>query len=136
TSNTAQYTEDNEYWAGFYGPGSSKNNAANCPTGYYPSVTALDSLYNTYPGRTIKTEQGWPIDHSYWSGTPSQPLSLNTPNSYYIVDLDDGSRRAIVNSSINNMQYQICASKRVAKAAQIVLSSSLALDGASQSVKV
>lgn len=136
TSNTAQYTEDNEYWAGFYGPGSSKNNAANCPAGYYPSVTALDSLYKAYPGRTIKTAQGWPIDHSYWSGTPSQPLSLTTPNTYYIVDLDDGSRRAIVNSSINNMQYQICASKRVAKAAQIVLSSSLALDGASQSVKV
>lgn len=136
TSNTAQYTEDNEDWAGFYGPGSTKNNAANCHAGYYPSVTALDSLYNTYPGRTIKTEQGWPIDHSYWSGTPSQPLSLTAPNTYYIVDLDDGSRRAIINNSANNMQYQVCARTLAAKAAQIVLSSSLALDGASQSVKV
>lgn len=135
TSNTAQYTEDNEYWAGFYGPNSTKNNADNCPAGYYPSVTALDSLYNAYPSRTIKTQQGWPIDHSYWSGTSSQPLSLTVPNTYYIVDLDDGSRRAITNSSTNNMQYQICARASTAQAARIVLSSSLGLDSASQSVK-
>ncbi|MEA7178485.1 hypothetical protein ONK20_24595, partial [Salmonella enterica subsp. enterica serovar Montevideo] len=41
----AQYTEDNEIWAGLYGPDSSKTDpAVNCAAGYFPSVEALDSL--------------------------------------------------------------------------------------------
>ncbi|WP_235597189.1 adhesion domain-containing protein, partial [Salmonella enterica] len=57
-SNIIHYQEDNEEWAAFYGPGSTKTNPASCATGYFPSVEALDSLYSKYPNRTIKTAQG------------------------------------------------------------------------------
>uniref|UniRef100_UPI001FFE24A8 hypothetical protein n=1 Tax=Citrobacter freundii TaxID=546 RepID=UPI001FFE24A8 len=40
------YTEDNEVWAGFYGPDSGKSNPDSCAKGYYPTVSSLDSLYS------------------------------------------------------------------------------------------
>lgn len=80
------YTEDNEVWAGFYGPDSGKSNPDSCAKGYYPTVSSLDSLYSKYPDRSIKTVQGWPIDRSYWSGTYSSSFSTETFSRYSAVD--------------------------------------------------
>lgn len=136
TSNTVQYTEDNESWAGFYGPASGKNNVASCGAGYFPSVVALDSLYSQYPGRTIKTAEGWPINRSYWSGTSAGSLSTSKPDAYYTVDLDDDAHRSASNSASSDMQYQICSAKPMTPAALITLTSALATDGGAQAVKV
>lgn len=136
TTNISLFTEDNEVWAGFYGPNSGKNNPNNCAAGYYPSVAALDSLYSKYPGRTIKTAQGWPINHSYWSGSAGTRFSTSKPNLYYTVDLDDDAHREIANSSSNDMQYQVCATTPQALAAQITLTSTLATNSDTQAVKV
>ncbi|ECD1236283.1 exotoxin [Salmonella enterica subsp. enterica serovar Weltevreden] len=134
-SNIIHYQEDNEEWAAFYGPGSTKTNPASCATGYFPSVEALDSLYSKYPNRTIKTAQGWPIDRSYWSGSAGKSFSSAPPNTYYIVDLDDDAHRTITNSSINDTQYQICATTPLPQATQITLTSPQATDEAIQAVK-
>ncbi|EHF8157375.1 hypothetical protein J3N46_001538 [Salmonella enterica] len=134
-SNIIHYQEDNEKWAAFYGPGSTKTNPASCATGYFPSVEALDSLYSKYPNRTIKTAQGWPIDRSYWSGSAGKSFSSAPPNTYYIVDLDDDAHRTITNSSINDTQYQICATTPLPQATQITLTSPQATDEAIQAVK-
>ncbi|MGP8846761.1 adhesion domain-containing protein, partial [Enterobacter hormaechei] len=91
TNNVTSYTEDNEVWAGFYGPDSGKSNPDSCAKGYYPTVSSLDSLYSKYPDRSIKTVQGWPIDRSYWSGTYNSSFSTETFSRYSAVDLDDGS---------------------------------------------
>ncbi|HDN5855138.1 TPA: hypothetical protein P1457_004372, partial [Salmonella enterica subsp. enterica serovar Bahrenfeld] len=135
-ASAAQYTEDNEIWAGLYGPDSSKTDpAVNCAAGYFPSVEALDSLYSKYPNRTIKTAQGWPINRSYWSGSSSGSLTGGKPRSYYIVDLDDDSRRGVVNDGVNDRQYQICATTPKTQATQITLTSTLATDDTIQAVK-
>ncbi|ECJ2541146.1 hypothetical protein FNI64_12155 [Salmonella enterica subsp. salamae] len=136
TSNVAQYVEDNEFWAGFFGPNYGENNPANCASGYYPSVAMLDSLYSKYPNRTIKTAQGWPIDHSYWSGDIVSSFGTTQPTNYYIVDLDDDSRQAMSSGYRNGMQYQICTTTPQPQAAQIVLSSAQAKDAGLQAVKV
>lgn len=86
TNNVTSYTEDNEVWAGFYGPDSGKSNPDSCAKGYYPTVSSLDSLYSKYPDRSIKTVQGWPIDRSYWSGTYSSSFSTETFSRYSAVD--------------------------------------------------
>ncbi|EGF3288417.1 intimin-like inverse autotransporter SinH [Salmonella enterica] len=135
-ASAAQYTEDNEIWAGLYGPGSSKTDpAVNCAAGYFPSIEALDSLYSKYPNRTIKTAQGWPINRSYWSGSSSWSLTGGKPRSYYTVDLDDDSRRSVVNDGVNDRQYQICATTPKTQATQITLTSTLATDDTIQAVK-
>lgn len=135
-ASAAQYIEDNEAWAGLYGPDSSKTDpAVNCAAGYFPSVEALDSLYSKYPNRTIKTAQGWPINRSYWSGSSSGSLAVGKPRSYYTVDLDDDSRRSVVNDGVNDRQYQICATTLKTQATQITLTSTLATDDAIQAVK-
>ncbi|EBV1218375.1 hypothetical protein DNW00_17190 [Salmonella enterica subsp. enterica serovar Neunkirchen] len=135
-ASAAQYTEDNEVWAGLYGPESSKTDpAVNCAAGYFPSVEALDSLYSKYPNRTIKTAQGWPINRSYWSGSSSWSLTGGKPRSYYTVDLDDDSRRSVVNDGVNDRQYQICATTPKTQATQITLTSTLATDDTIQAVK-
>lgn len=136
TTNTSQYVEDNEDWAGFFGPGSVGKNSDSCAAGYYPSVQALDSLYRKYPNRTIKTVQGWPVDHSYWSGTFVQTFGTSLSSSYYIVDLDDGSRQTMDNHYTNGMQYQVCTKTPQPEAARVVLSSTLAEDADSQAIKV
>ncbi|EHL3467989.1 hypothetical protein LAN87_001603 [Salmonella enterica] len=136
TANVIQYSEDNENWAAFYGPNSSKTNSDACGSGYYPSADGLDALYSQYPGRTIKTTQGWPVMRSYWSGTPDGAFSTSVPTTYVIVDLGDDTRRVVGNSSANDMQYQVCRATPVASAAQITLSSGLATDAAAQTVKV
>ncbi|EBX1354541.1 hypothetical protein DQ806_15995 [Salmonella enterica subsp. enterica serovar Okatie] len=136
TEETALYTEDNEHWVGFFGPGSSRSNPANCASGYYPTMTMLDSLYSKYPNRTIKTAQGWPIDHSYWSVTVVSSFGDSPLDTYYIVDLDDGSRQTMSNNYVNGMQYQTCTKTPQPKATQIALSSTLAKDAGSQAVKV
>ncbi|EDS6428080.1 hypothetical protein XS46_003670, partial [Salmonella enterica subsp. enterica] len=136
-ASAAQYIEDNETWAGLYGPDSSKTDpAVNCAAGYFPSIEALDSLYSKYPNRTIKTAQGWPINRSYWSGSSSGSLTSGKPRSYYTVDLDDDSRRSVVNDGVNDRQYQICATTPKTQATQITLTSTLATDDAIQAVKV
>lgn len=135
-ASAAQYTEDNEIWAGLYGPGSSKTDpAVNCAAGYFPSIEALDSLYSKYPNRTIKTAQGWPINRSYWSGSSSWSLTGGKPRSYYTVDLDDDSRRSVVNDGVNDRQYQICATTPKTQATQSTLTSTLATDDTIQAVK-
>lgn len=48
-SNVVSYLEDNETWAGFFGPTTTKTNPANCASGYYPALASLDSLYRKYP---------------------------------------------------------------------------------------
>lgn len=136
TSNVSQYEEDNESWAGFFGPNYGENNPANCAAGYYPSVAMLDSLYSKYPNRTIKTAQGWPIDHSYWSGDIVSSFGTTQLTSYYIVDLDDDSRQTMSNGYTNGMQYQICSQTPQPEATQIVLSTAQAKDAGSQAVKV
>ncbi|ECD9608981.1 hypothetical protein FNZ18_06260 [Salmonella enterica subsp. salamae] len=136
TSNVAQYEEDNEYWVGFFGPNYGENNPASCASGYYPSVAMLDSLYSKYPNRTIKTAQGWPIDHSYWSGDIVSSFGTTQLTNYYIVDLDDDSRQAMNSGYSNGMQYQICTKTPQPQAAQIVLSTVQAKDAGSQAVKV
>lgn len=136
TGNVTQYTEDNEYWAGFYGPNSGKSNSANCDPGYYPSVQGLDSLYSKYPNRTIKTAQGWPINRSYWSGTPSQYFGQTAFRTYDTVDLDDDGHRGWSSDSTNDMQYQICTANPRPLAAQILLSSTMEKNSAAQAIKV
>ncbi|WP_194206193.1 adhesion domain-containing protein [Superficieibacter sp. 1612_C1] len=138
TANSYNWLEDNESWATFYGPDSSKPNPANCAIGYYPSAGGLDALYNTYPNRTIKTEKGWPIDRSYWSGTYSYSVKYSTakPSSFYVVDLDDGARRTQSTNDANGTQYQICAATPMAQATRIELFSSLPEDSAAQAIKV
>ncbi|EAO2687930.1 hypothetical protein E2X65_22885 [Salmonella enterica] len=135
TINLASYTEDNEQWAGFFGPDAPKSNPANCASGHYPTVAMLDSLYSKYPNRTIKTTQGWPVDHSYWSGNLVSSFSTAQLINYYIVDLDDDSRQTMSNSYTNGMQYQICSKTPQPEATQIVLSSELGIDAGAQAVK-
>lgn len=134
--NMTGYTEDNEDWAAFLGPASARSNPANCAVGYYPSVEMLDSLYSKYPNRTIKTAQGWPIDHSYWSESAAPSFGVEKPYLYYVVDLGDDSRRAASNSYANGMQYQVCTKAPQPQATQIVLSTAQAKDAGSQAVKV
>lgn len=138
TANSYAWTEDNESWATFYGPDSSKPNPANCAPGYYPSAGALDALYNTYPNRAIKTEKGWPVDRSYWSGTYSSSVKYSTtkPDYFYVVDLDDGAHRTELNNNASGTQFQICAATPVAQATRIELSSSSTADSAAQAIKV
>lgn len=136
TSNATQYTEDNESWAAFYGPNSGKNNPANCASGYYPSVKELDSLYSKYPNRTIKTGQGWPINRSYWSGTPSQYFGQAMFRTYDTVDLDDDGHRGWSSDSASNMQYQICTSTPQPLAAQLLFTSTIEKNSAAQAIKV
>lgn len=137
TANTYTRTEDNEVWATFYGPESSKSNPANCK--YHPSVEALDALYRTYPERTIKTEKGWPIDQSYWSGSNAVSGKYGTtePKYYfYGVDLEDDSRRVLRTDSQNYVQFQTCVDTPMVKATRIELSSSSAEDSVTQAIKV
>lgn len=137
-TNMVHYLEDHEYWAAFYGPGTTKTNPDNCASGYHPTLTALDALYNAYPNGSIKSVQGWPVIRSYWSGgmgTTGNPIATGKPTQYYIVDLNDDSRRLISNSSINDTQYQICSANS-SLATQIVLSSSLAQDADVKAIKV
>lgn len=136
TTNSVEYTEDNESWAAFYGPNSGKTNPATCAVGYFPSTDALDALYGKYSNRTIKTTQGWPINRSYWSGTSAGSLSVSAPDTYYTVDLDDGAHRAVGNRSANDMQYQICSSTPMQQATQIMLTSTLPTDGNTSAIKV
>ncbi|EKF5619774.1 hypothetical protein OZQ94_002530 [Salmonella enterica subsp. enterica] len=136
TTNIAQYAEDNEYWAGFFGPNSGKSTPDSCAAGYYPAVESLDSLYDKYPDRMIKTAQGWPINRAYWSGSNAGTLSTGVSKSYYAVDLDDDARRATSSVSTNDRQYQICSATPQALAAQITLTSTLAMDSDTQTVKV
>ncbi|EBX9477649.1 hypothetical protein DUA64_04555 [Salmonella enterica subsp. enterica serovar Abony] len=134
-ASAVQYQEDNETWAGLYGPNGSKGDAAvNCAAGYFPSVEQLDSLYSKYPNRTIKTAQGWPINRSYWSGSRSGGFGV-IPRYYYVVDLDDDSRRSIINDDINGRQFQICSTTPLPQATQITLTSTQATDGTIQAVK-
>lgn len=136
TSNVTSYTEDNEAWAGFYGPDSGKNNPGSCAKGYYPAVSSLDSLYSKYPDRSIKTAQGWPIDRSYWSGTYSSSFSMEVFSRYLVVDLDDGSHQTLSATDTNGRQYQICSTTPTAQAALITLTSTLTQDATAQAVKV
>ncbi|TKU08192.1 hypothetical protein FDW86_09800 [Citrobacter sp. wls828] len=125
TSNVTSYTEDNEAWAGFYGPDSGKSNPDSCAQGYYPTVSSLDSLYSKFPNRTIKTEQGWPIDRSYWSGTYSSSFSTEKFSRYSAVDLDDGSHQTLSATDANGRQYQICSDTQTAQATLITFTSTL-----------
>lgn len=136
TGNVASYTEDNELWAGFYGPNGTKSNPANCASGYYPSAEGLDSLYRKYPNRTIKTEQGWPINRSYWSGTPSQYFGPTAIGTYDTVDLDDDGHRGWPVDGVNNMQYQICTTVPKPLAAYILLNSAIEKNSVAQAIKV
>ncbi len=134
-SNMVSYTEDNEAWARFYGPDGRKNNAEMCAAGYYPTVDGLDSLYRQYPGRSIKTAQGWPIDYSYWSGSYVSKFSSEAPNNFYAVDLDDGSRHSVSATDSSAMQYQICRSTGANVATTIALTSPRAIDETAKAVK-
>ncbi|EPC2361039.1 TPA: DUF823 domain-containing adhesin [Citrobacter freundii] len=136
TNNVTSYTEDNEVWAGFYGPDSGKSNPDSCAKGYYPTVSSLDSLYSKYPDRSIKTVQGWPIDRSYWSGTYSSSFSTETFSRYSAVDLDDGSHQTLSATDANGRQYQICSDTQTAQAVLITLTSTLTQDATAQAVKV
>ncbi|HCM1915817.1 TPA: hypothetical protein N3A33_001713 [Salmonella enterica subsp. salamae serovar 28:r:e,n,z15] len=138
-TNTVQYDEDHESWATFYGPESGKTNGNSCARGYYPSLTALDSLYATYPGRSIKNMQGWPVSRSYWTGSlgsTGNPISVSKATMYYIVDLSDDSRRLITNTSASDTQYQICSADSSVQATQIKITSSLATNADAQAIKV
>lgn len=136
TTNAVSYTEDNESWAGFYGPNSGKSQPDSCADGYFPFVEALDSLYAKYPNRTIKTAQGWPINRSYWSGSNAVPLGGGGAEQYYAVDLDDDGRRATTSAGPNSRQFQICTTTKQIQAAQITLTSTLATNSDIQAVKV
>ncbi|MFJ7171775.1 adhesion domain-containing protein [Citrobacter freundii] len=120
TANTSSHKENNETWAMFYGPDSSKNNPAMCAEGYYPSVSGLDSLYSAYSNQTINSQQGWPIDNSYWSSTWSGSFSAYAPSDHISVDLDDDGRST---SGSGGRLYQICSSTPTLTAAQITLTS-------------
>ncbi|ECG8258546.1 hypothetical protein FO131_14680 [Salmonella bongori] len=136
TTNAVTFNEDNEVWAGFYGPNSDKTNPDACGNGYYPTASDLDSLYSKYPGQVIKTAQGWPVNHSYWSGTPASAFSTSEPYNYVTVDLGDGAHRNLSNRAPGDMQYQICRATPTVQAMQIALTSPLATDAVAQAVKV
>ncbi|EBY6259676.1 hypothetical protein D5O62_12950 [Salmonella enterica subsp. enterica serovar Warnow] len=135
-SNVVSYLEDNETWAGFFGPTTTKTNPANCASGYYPALASLDSLYRKYPDRTIKTAQGWPVVRSYWSNSNAGSISSSTSRNYYAVDLSDDTRRAAGVDSTYSTQYLICSPTSQVPAMQITLTSTLATDSDVQAVKV
>lgn len=135
-SNVVSYLEDNETWAGFFGPTTTKTNPANCASGYYPALASLDSLYRKYPDRTIKTAQGWPVVRSYWSNSNAGSISSSTSRNYYAVDLSDDTRRAASVDSTYSTQYLICSPTPQVPAMQITLTSTLATDSDVQAVKV
>ncbi len=135
-SNVVSYLEDNETWAGFFGPTTTKTNPANCASGYYPALASLDSLYRKYPDRTIKTAQGWPVVRSYWSNSNAGSISSSTSRNYYAVDLSDDTRRAASVDSTYSTQYLICSPTPQVPAMQITLTSTLATDSDIQAVKV
>ncbi|MFP2832434.1 adhesion domain-containing protein [Citrobacter portucalensis] len=136
TTNAISYTEDNENWAGFYGPDSGKSNPANCGVGYYPSVEALRSLQEAYDNRTIKTGQGWPINRSYWSGTRASDIGTTKPYNWMAVDLEDGNASAVANNSVSSMQYQICSATPMDLSMGITLTSTLPTNTDFQAVTV
>lgn len=134
----AEYPEDNERWVVFYGPNTTKTVSPEaCSKGYFPSIEQLDSLYSKYPNGAIKTAQGWPIIHSYWSGTNAGTITPGAPPyDYYTVDLNDDAHRKVPNISDSDRQYQICAATPQPLAGRITLTSTLATDSDIQAVKV
>lgn len=73
TNNYARYStfENGESWARFTSTQSADTSMNGCGTDYMPTLDSLKSLYDANRGNAMNTVQGWPVNMSYLTNTPS-----------------------------------------------------------------
>ncbi|HBK8692524.1 TPA: hypothetical protein LN497_001931 [Salmonella enterica subsp. enterica serovar Virchow] len=109
-------TENNETW------GSVDFEVAKdaCGAGFVPTLADLQSLYDTWPGGAINTQQGWPLDGKNYQDSTAD-LSRSTENRYVkSINLRDGGIGSLL---WNEKLYFVCLQNAHPAATQITLTS-------------
>ncbi|EAA8739851.1 hypothetical protein BBG21_07135 [Salmonella enterica] len=109
-------TENNETW------GSVDFEVAKdaCGAGFVPTLADLQSLYDTWPGSAINTQQGWPLDGKNYQDSTAD-LSRSTENRYVkSINLRDGGIGSLL---WNEKLYFVCLQNAHPAATQITLTS-------------
>lgn len=109
-------TENNETW------GSVDFEVAKdaCGAGFVPTLADLQSLYDTWPGGAINTQQGWPLDGKNYQNSTAD-LSRSTENRYVkSINLRDGGIGSLL---WNEKLYFVCLQNAQPAATQITLTS-------------
>lgn len=119
TNNYARYStfENGESWARFTSTQSADTSMNGCGTDYMPTLDGLKSLYDANSGNAMNTVQGWPVNSSYLTNTPSD---TQTGSRYYnAVQLNSGAVSQIVSTAV--VALQTCRTTPLATASQITL---------------
>ncbi|HBN4405691.1 TPA: RatA-like protein, partial [Escherichia coli O25b:H4-ST131] len=121
TNNYARYStfENGESWARFTSTQSADTSMNGCGTDYMPTLDGLKSLYDANRGNAMNTVQGWPVNMSYLTNTPS---NTQTGSRYYnVVQLNSGAVSQIVSTVL---ALQTCRTTPLMTASQITLEAS------------
>lgn len=121
TNNYARYStfENGESWARFTSTQSADTSMNGCGTDYMPTLDSLKSLYDANRGNAMNTVQGWPVNMSYLTNTPS---NTQTGSRYYnVVQLNSGAVSQIVSTVL---ALQTCRTTPLMTASQITLEAS------------
>ncbi|GDA47257.1 hypothetical protein HmCmsJML131_00409 [Escherichia coli] len=121
TNNYARYStfENGESWARFTSTQSADTSMNGCGTDYMPTLDSLKSLYDVNRGNAMNTVQGWPVNMSYLTNTPS---NTQTGSRYYnVVQLNSGAVSQIVSTVL---ALQTCRTTPLMTASQITLEAS------------
>lgn len=109
-------TENNETW------GSVNFEVAKdaCGAGFVPSLADLQSLYDTWPGGAMNTQQGWPLDGKNYQDSTAD-LSRTSENRYVkAINLRDGGIGSLL---WDEKLYFVCLQNAHPVATQITLTS-------------
>ncbi|ECA8635740.1 hypothetical protein ERF60_20620 [Salmonella enterica subsp. enterica serovar Bukavu] len=109
-------TENNETW------GSVNFEVAKdaCGAGFVPSLADLQSLYDTWPGGAMNTQQGWPLDGKNYQDSTAD-LSRTSENRYVkSINLRDGGIGSLL---WDEKLYFVCLQNAHPVATQITLTS-------------
>ncbi|MCZ9275019.1 DUF823 domain-containing adhesin [Escherichia albertii] len=118
TNNYARYStlENGESWARFTSTQSIDTSMNGCGTDYMPTLDGLKSLYDANSGNAMNTVQGWPVNTSYLTNTPSDTQAGS--RYYNVVQLNSGAVSQIVSTVL---ALQTCRTTPLTTASQITL---------------
>ncbi|MEA1767142.1 DUF823 domain-containing adhesin [Salmonella enterica subsp. enterica serovar Minnesota] len=89
--------------------------SGGCGRDYLPSVSNLQTLYNTWPDNAMRSRNGWPMTSSgnnnvsrYWWAGDSKVNDTHSTNNFQYIRLNTGD----TTTSANTATAQLCLAKR------------------------
>ncbi|ECZ1107941.1 hypothetical protein F6866_22150 [Salmonella enterica] len=90
--------------------------SGGCGRDYLPSVSNLQTLYNTWPDNAMRSRNGWPMTSSgnnnvsrYWWAGDSKVNDTHSTNNFQYIRLNTGETTT---TSTNTATAQLCLAKR------------------------